>query len=128
MPKFNPFRPNSLVTTGMFTGRINEVRHAERALFQTKNRNPQHFIFEGERGIGKSSLFRYLDWVARGEVSTLEKSSLNFVVVNVELRELMGHGDIIDRVMLELRSQISGMHRIREVCKRAWEFVSKFEA
>lgn len=128
MPKFNPFRPNSLVTPGMFTGRINEVNRAERALFQTKNRNPQHFMFEGERGIGKSSLFRYLDWLARGEVPTSERGKFNFVVVNIELREMMGHGDVIDRLMMELRSQISGMSRVREICKRAWEFVSRFEA
>ena len=62
MAKFNPYRPNSLVTPGMFAGRFDEIRRTEQALLQTKFGNPQHFLFEGERGIGKSSLFRLLDW------------------------------------------------------------------
>lgn len=128
MPKFNPFRPNSLVTPGMFSGRLEELRHSERALFQTKHGNPQHFIFEGERGIGKSSLFRYIDWAARGDILSLEGDKMRFVVVNVELREIMGHGDIIDRIMLELRRQISERAHLKEICRKAWEFVSRFEA
>jgi hypothetical protein len=128
MPKFNPFRPNSLVTPGMFSGRIEELSHTEQALYQTKHGNPQHFLFEGERGIGKSSLFRYIDWVARGDIKTLDDEQLRFIVVNVELREMMGHGDVIDRIMLELRRQISGQERIKELCRTAWEFISKFEA
>jgi hypothetical protein len=128
MPKFNPFRPNGIVTPGMFSGRGTELLHAERALFQTKNSNPQHFIFEGERGIGKSSLFRYLDWVARGTIPTTGRQSMKFIVVNAELRDSMGHGDVVDRIMLELQREISSRDRIKELCKKAWEFVSRFEA
>jgi hypothetical protein len=112
----------------MFAGRVEELRHTAQALFQTKNNNPQHFIFEGERGIGKSSLFRYLDWVARGDISTIDGQKLKFIVANVELREAMDHGDIVDRIMLELRRQISSKERLKEICKQAWEFVSRFEA
>lgn len=128
MPKFNPFRPNSLVTPGMFCGRIEEVRHAERALFQTKHGNPQHFLFEGERGIGKSSLFRFVDWFARGDIPTLSGDTLRFMVVNVELREMMGHGEVIDRIMRELQNQISSHAKLKELSKNAWEFISRFEA
>ena len=54
MPKYNPFRPNSIVTPGMFRGRYDEMRRIEQALFQTKNLNPHHFMIEGERGIAKA--------------------------------------------------------------------------
>ena len=40
----------------MFTGRLVELHTIEQSLFQAKNGNPQHFLIEGERGIGKSSL------------------------------------------------------------------------
>jgi hypothetical protein len=56
MAKYNPFRPNSIVTTGMFCGRFDEMKAAEQSLFQTKHENPKHFLISGERGIGKSSL------------------------------------------------------------------------
>jgi hypothetical protein len=128
MPKFNPFRPNSLVTPGMFCGRYQELRHTARALFQIKHGNPQHFLFEGERGIGKSSLFRYLDWVARGEIRTIDNEMLNFIVVNVELREMMGHGDVIDRILQELGRQIDARAGVKELCKKAVAFLSRFEA
>jgi hypothetical protein len=56
MTKYNPFRPGSVISPGMFTGRADEIRSIEQSLFQTKNGNPHHFIIEGERGVGKSSL------------------------------------------------------------------------
>ena len=54
--KFNPFQPNKMVVPGMFTGRIEEMHTIEQCLFQAKHGNPQHFLVEGERGIGKSSV------------------------------------------------------------------------
>jgi AAA domain len=128
MPKFNPFRPNSLVTPGMFSGRGRELQHTARALFQIKNGNPQHFLFEGERGIGKSSLFRYLDWVARGDIPTIDDQRHKFVVVNVELREMMGHGDVVDRIFTGLQTQIDVRVGLKEKCKKVVEFLSRFEA
>ena len=49
--RYNPFRPNSLVTPGMFTGRLEETKALERMLFHTKNGNPHYFLLHGERGI-----------------------------------------------------------------------------
>jgi hypothetical protein len=47
MPKFNPFRPNSIVTSGMFCGRWDEMRSIAQSLFQTKHGNPKHFLVQG---------------------------------------------------------------------------------
>lgn len=69
MAKFNPFRPNGLVLPGIFSGRYEEIRRVEHALYQTKNSNPKHFPFAGERGIVKSSLFLLTDLVARGSMT-----------------------------------------------------------
>src|ERR1035437_8341480 len=81
MARYNPFRPNSIVTTGMFCGRMEELRSAEQSLFQTKNSNPKHFLISGERGIGKSSLLLCIDFTAKGELETLEKHKLNFIAI-----------------------------------------------
>jgi len=74
--RYNPFQPNSIIASGMFVGRIEEIRTVERCLFQSKNRNPQHFLIQGERGIGKSSLLFYIEMIADGRIHLLVE---NFV-------------------------------------------------
>jgi len=58
---FNPFRPNSVVAPGMFLGRVMRFETVGKCLFQAKNGNPVHFLIQGERGIGKSSLCMLID-------------------------------------------------------------------
>jgi Cdc6-like AAA superfamily ATPase len=125
--KYNPFRPGSVISPGMFTGRDAEIRSTEQSLFQTKNANPQHFIIEGERGIGKSSLCLYLDYVARGEINFENDKKLNFIVAHVELREAMTYDDIVDEIIAELKRQIAERQVLLEACKKAWEFLSRFQ-
>jgi hypothetical protein len=55
--KFNPFRPNSIVGPGMFAGRLRELQCLGRALFQTANGNPEHFLITGNRGIMNLAVF-----------------------------------------------------------------------
>jgi Cdc6-like AAA superfamily ATPase len=84
--KFNPFRPNSIATDELFQGRSDEMQFIERSLFQTKNGNPQHFLIEGERGLGKSSLFFRVAQQAKDEKAIDDKKIfLNFMVLNIEL-------------------------------------------
>jgi hypothetical protein len=84
--RYNPFRPGSIVTPGMFCGRYEEFVGTEKALFQTKHGNPQHFLIHGERGIGKSSLLYSLDLVARNAVASFEDEKFNFLTLAVGRR------------------------------------------
>jgi len=126
MPKFNPFRPGHVIAPGMFCGRINEIQNIERGLFQTKNSNPFHFLIEGERGIGKTSLMLYFDWVARGKIPVNE-IHFNFIVVNIELRSGMSQEDIINAILEALRREMSTREALKNLCKNAWDFLSNFE-
>lgn len=126
MQKYNPFRPNKAVTPGMFSGRLQEILGMERGLFQTKNDNPQHFLIEGERGIGKSSLLLYIDWVARG-IIPVNDSKFNFIVLNLELRVGMESDEIIDAILSTLKREIAEKAPLKELCKSAWNFLSSFE-
>lgn len=56
----------------MFAGRYHEMLALEKALFQTKNGNPTHFLIDGERGIGKSSLLFNVEGVATGDFQPFE--------------------------------------------------------
>ena len=128
MPKFNPFRPNEIVHPAMFAGRYDECIVLEKALFQTKNGNPAHFIIDGERGIGKSSLLFNLFWVAKGEVTTFEESqSFNVVVVSISLDATHTYSDIVRSIASELRRQICEREQLKDLARNAWDFISKWE-
>jgi hypothetical protein len=63
--RYNPFKPGSVIHSGMFAGRHEEVQLIERCLLQTQQDSPEHFMILGERGIGKSSLLKYVDAVSK---------------------------------------------------------------
>ncbi len=127
MARYNPFRPGSVISPGMFTGRTEEMKAVEQALFQTKHGNPNHFIIEGERGIGKSSLFLLLDYIANGRIDFESGTKLNFIVANIELRESIDYDGIVNAIILELKRQIAEKQALLEACKKAWEFLSRFQ-
>jgi AAA ATPase-like protein len=112
----------------MFAGRYDECVALEKALFQTKNGNPSHFIIDGERGIGKSSLLLNLLWVAKGVVRTFEESqSFNFVVVSISVDAGHTYSDIVHSIGSELRRQICEREQLKDLARNAWDFISKWE-
>jgi hypothetical protein len=127
MPKYNPFRPNSMVTPGMFAGRYNEMATIERGLFQTKHSNPKHFLVSGERGIGKSSLFLYVDGVAKGALQTFDDTTLNFLVLTVDLVGSTTYEDIVSGIANEFKAEVARRQKIKEFAKKAWEFITDWK-
>jgi len=127
MAKFNPFRPNHIVRPGMFAGRLDELEMIEQSLFQTKHGNPEHFLIEGERGIGKSSLLLYVDGLARGALLRENNERFRFLVVSVELQSTNTYEDIIRIIATDLRRAIAETDRIKELARKSWEFLKKWE-
>jgi hypothetical protein len=126
--RFNPFRPGNIVNAGMFSGRGAELLALERVLFQTKNGNPHHFIVTGERGIGKTSLFFYLNLVANGEINSLEDTRFNFLVISIELQPTTTYAEIIKKIGSELQRTLSSHQKAAELLKTVWDFVKRWEA
>jgi hypothetical protein len=125
--KFNPFQPNKMVVPGMFTGRIEEVDTIEQCLFQAKNGNPQHFLIEGERGIGKSSLLFLVEGFASGKVVSELNGKLNFLTLSVDMGGVETQLDIVRTIARELKSSLSEREALKEKALQVWDFVSKFE-
>ncbi|MGC2445995.1 MAG: AAA family ATPase [Candidatus Sulfotelmatobacter sp.] len=112
----------------MFAGRYHEMLALEKALFQTKNGNPTHFLIDGERGIGKSSLLFNVEGVATGDFQPFEDpKTLNFVTVSICLDATHTYSDIVRCIGSELRRQIAAREHLKEFAKGAWEFLSKWE-
>jgi Cdc6-like AAA superfamily ATPase len=127
MPKFNPFRPNSIVTAGMFCGRWDEMRSIEQGLFQTKHGNPKHFIVQGERGIGKSSLLFAVDFAARGELENNEGIKFNFVVISIELVGASTYENVIDSIAAEFKAELGRRQQVKQFATKAWDFISNWK-
>ncbi|WP_457798840.1 ATP-binding protein [Methylocystis sp. S23] len=125
--KFNPFRPNSLVSIGMFSGRGEELHSIERCLFQAKHGNPQHFLIEGERGIGKSSLFYFIQLLASGRIKREDGSTFNFLVVSLDLGQCEDQIDIVREIGKALQSAIADRNNIKELAKKAFDFLTNWE-
>lgn len=124
--RFNPFVPNGIAYSGMFTGRGSEISIIEQALFQTRNEDPQHLLLTGERGIGKSSLLFYADLVARGEINS-DGVRFNFLSVSTDLAGATNQVALIRQIARELRSRLREHNAIREKAKKVWDFLSNWE-
>ena len=112
----------------MFAGRYDELVALEKTLFQAKNGNPTHFLIDGERGIGKSSLLLNLTWVAKGELPTLEEDlSFNFITVSISLDSAHSYSDVAHAIASELRRQIAAREQLKEVARATWDFLKKWE-
>jgi type II secretory pathway predicted ATPase ExeA len=125
--KFNPFRPNSLATIDQFQGRTEEIQFVKQGLFQTKNGNPQHFLFEGERGLGKSSLFLIIENLALGNIPLSENSYSNFIVINIELDSSQSFFDILKAIAVDFKRSLSEKEKVKSLANNVWDFLTNWE-
>lgn len=125
--KFNPFRPNNIVHPGMFVGRVDELNSIERCLFQTKNGNSQHFLVQGERGIGKSSLFYYVDLMAKGRVKDSHGDRFNFLTVSADLGACSTQLEIVRKIARGLRDALNEMDELKKTASQFWDWLTNWE-
>lgn len=127
MNKINPFKPNSPVSTGMFAGRINEIKQLEQALHQTKNNQPSNFLITGERGIGKSSLMMILKDFSSGKFETLEHGKFNFLTINIVISERMSLLTFIKLIERNIKRELGKVETIRSFMNSTWDFVQRIK-
>ena len=121
--RFNPFKPNSIVPPGSFTGRADEITTIQNCMYQTRYENPQHFLLEGERGIGKSSLVNLIGNMGRGDVILSEK--MNFIVSSIDAGGIHTQIDLIRRVGRDLKAQIAASEPVKAKASAVWDFLLK---
>ena len=125
--KFNPFRPNSIASSELFQGRKEEMKLIEHSLFQTKNGNPQHFLIEGERGLGKSSLFLMVEQQATGKIPLRNSEKVNFIVINIELDSTQSFFEILKAIAADFKRALSEREKIKTLATGVWDFLSNWE-
>ncbi|MCK1447256.1 AAA family ATPase [Bradyrhizobium sp. 48] len=126
--KYNPFRPDKILPPGSFVGRIPEIRMLDHCLTQTKHGNPQHFLLEGERGIGKSSLLRVQTFVAAGQIDIMDsKQRVSFITVSISLQEDDDYFAILRKIAEGLKREVAGRERLKSMALSAWDLISRIE-
>lgn len=111
----------------MFTGRLEEIEAIEKSLFQTKNGNPKHFLIEGERGIGKSSLMVLVEAMAK-RGSLRETVTFRFIVISLELSVDSTYENISQRIYDGFKKQVAELHKVRAFAEKAWNFALDWKA
>lgn len=125
--RINPFKPNDIVAPGMFQGRYSEIESIENYLLQAKGENPIHFLIEGERGIGKSSLLFFIQHIASGSIERLDKVPMNFMVLLVDLGSCKSQLDIVRALARELKGALSQRTALKTAAKDVWDWLTNWE-
>lgn len=86
--KESPFSPGRPVQPEYFVARIAEIQRLERAIRQTLAGRNENIFITGERGIGKSSLARFVRYVAEKEYNLVGTHCCLGGIAN--LQEMMG--------------------------------------
>ncbi len=125
--KYNPFKPNGIISSGMFVGRLNEIQSIESYLFQAKSGSAQHFLVQGERGIGKSSLFFYVETISNGRISVNGVGRFDFLTVSTDLGGCSNQIDIIRKIGRSLKTAISDRDKLKKNASAFWNWLSNWE-
>ena len=100
--RYNPFKPNYPIYSGLFAGRFNEIEKIDDALFQTCHGNPTNLLFIGERGIGKTSLLLLAKYFANGDI-VLDKKKHNFLTIQLNINSNSTITDFIIKFNKQLK-------------------------
>jgi hypothetical protein len=101
---FNPFNPNSIVSSNLFAGRDDYVLRIIRKLQQVKKGMPSSYFLYGERGIGKTALAKLIMYIAKHNTDALGK--LDFLVSYYSVDKKQSINTALQSSLNELTDQI----------------------
>ena len=126
--KHNPFRPNSPVPPGMFTGRLHEVERIADSFSRLRDGNPSHLMLVGERGIGKSSLLLFADKLASGNVQWDDEIlPFNFIPVHFSLDKTLSPYGFIKKIKNGIERHLRKEEKILSLFQKGWDFIKRLE-
>jgi hypothetical protein len=105
MRKYNPFNPNSVVSTNLFAGRTDYVIRILKKMEQVKKGMPASFFLAGERGIGKTALAKLIMSIT--ETGYPNFGSLNFLTSYYSVDKGQNLSSAIQASLNELTDKMS---------------------
>ncbi len=125
--KHNPFRPNSPVPPGMFTGRLHELNRIDDSLLRLRDGNPSHLMLVGERGIGKSSLLLFTNALASGQVTWQSESTFNYIPVHFNVEKTLTRIGAVRKIKTSIERHLRKEERLLALFQKSWEFLKRLE-
>lgn len=120
--KYNPFRPNYPAPPGMFSGRYTEISRINDLYMQLKNNNASNLLILGERGIGKSSLLLFANFLATGKIDW-DDNKYNYLCLQFNLNEKITEIDLIKKINLGLEKELAKEEKEIVFFKKIWGFI-----
>lgn len=120
--RYNPFKPTSPVSVGMFVGRIKEINRIDEILFQTKFENPTNLLILGERGIGKSSLSLVAALFASGGYKW-GTDTFNFLTAQLSINDETTIADLARQLKNGIERELNKEEKALDTIKKLWDFV-----
>ncbi len=124
--RFNPFKPNHPVYTGIFAGRYDELKKIDNSLYQTSYDNPINLLLIGERGIGKTSLLLLSKYFAQGDI-IWERKKHNFLTIEFNIDSSFNTLDFILKFKNVLRRELYKNYKTYKIIEEFWGFVKRLE-
>jgi hypothetical protein len=113
----------------MFAGRVPDIMKLETILQQTRHNNSEHFLINGARGIGKSSLFLYVRSIADGSIKPLKDHGgpFNYLTVEVDLHDDNTYASIVRNVGRQLKRSLERANKLQAYANLTWSFLKRLE-
>lgn len=124
--RFNPFKPNHPIYSGIFAGRFIELKKIDNALFQTSYSNPTNLLLIGERGIGKTSLLLLSKYFAQGDI-IWESKKHNFLTVQFSINNSFSTLDFVLKFQNVLKRELYRQYKTHKIIDEFWGFIKRLE-
>lgn len=123
----NPFKPNKPIHPGMFCGRFDEINKIKRSLYSTVDDNPNHLLFLGERGIGKTSLLLLSKYYSTGDIKIDDDNPIQFLTLYLSLDKNMNKIDLCKKIVRQIERDFRNNSSKLQLLKDIWKFVQRIE-
>ncbi len=114
----NPFTPGHTVDPQFFAGRKKEIEKFKMFLKNTCQGNPMNMAILGERGIGKSSLLRTCENLARTERCIVVRVDLDAAISTIN--------DLVITILQEIKQEGGAYSKIFKASEKAKRFFDTY--
>lgn len=125
--KINPFKPNSPVPPGMFSGRYDEIMLIEKGLYQVSKENAINILLTGDRGIGKSSLINLANYISKGEIETTLFGKLNLIPINITISKTTSIESLMKLIENCLSRELNKIEKMKAFLSESWKFIKQLK-
>lgn len=105
---------------------MQELEKIENILYQAKYGNAVNFVLSGERGIGKSSLLIFTNYLAKGELNH-DEVRFHYLTIQVNLDKNTNLFQLAKKIKSEISRSLQENDPVKKACNNCWKYVKQIE-